>query len=434
MADEQANALADPAGKYVGDFQQIVLRSVRASLRQIQQLNGAFPADQLQRRALAALDYGLNLPDAWEPTRELLFLLAPTLEQATQRYNWLTFLQRGLCYSRTIADWATAGALGSEIGILLQRLGDLVEARTYLEQACARLRLVKNNDALVTALGRLAELARIQRCYGECTSLTTEIFARVAPDSVGAAYAYFVRGKAAFDQSQLVEAESCFRQALAIWSPVELRRAALCIQNLGRIAWKQAQYATAIQYFEEALASFKEQQDQNNRAVVKMNLGIVYWEIGQITDALRYYEQASAVFRELNHPLYLAMVYNNCGLAYSTLQQWRQAEECYHLSIALWAKLGDVQSGSDPAIGLGVVYTQQARLPEALALFATTAQQLHRVDPARTAAHLWAELETHWATAKAAAAAQGFAPLSLGYPSEDEVHTPVKGGYLSLGS
>lgn len=404
MADEQANALADPADKYAGDFRQIVLRSVRTSLGQVRQLNGAFPSDKLQRRALAALDYGLNLPDAWEPTRELLFLLAPALEQATQRYNWLTFLQRGLCYSRTIADWSTEGALCSEIGILLQRLGDLGEARTYLEQACARLRLVKNHDSLVTALGRLAEVARLQRGYGECDSLTNEIFARVAPDSVGAAYAYFVRGKAAFDQTQLMAAESYFRQALAIWSAADPRRAALCIQNLGRIAWKQAQYATAIQYFEEALVIFKEQQDQNNRAVVKMNLGVVYWEKGQIIDALRYYEQAIAVFREVNHPLYLAMAYNNCGLAYSTLNQWSQAEECYHLSIGLWSKLGDVQSSLDPAIGLGVVYARQARLDQALALFATTAQQLHRVDPDRTDGRLWTELETHWAAAKAQAA------------------------------
>lgn len=403
MADEQANALADPADTYAGDFRQIVLRSVRTSLRQVRQLNGAFPSDKLQRRALAALDYSLNLPDAWEPTRELLFLLAPTLEQAMQRYNWLTFLQRGLCYSRTIADWSTEGALCSEIGILLQRLGDLEEARTYLEQACARLRLVKPNDALVIALGRLAELARIQRCYSECDSLTNEVFARAALDSGGAAYAYFVRGKAAFDQTELAAAESCFRQAWAIWSPTDLRRAALCIQNLGRIAWKQAQYATAIQYFEEALVIFKE-QDQNNRAVVKMNLGVVYWEKGQITDALRYYEQAIAVFREVNHPLYLAMAYNNCGLAYSTLQQWSQAEECYHLSIGLWSKLGDVQSSLDPAIGLGVVYARQARLDQALALFATTAQQLHRIDPDRTDERLWTELETHWAAAKAQAA------------------------------
>jgi len=403
MVDEQHNALDDPTGTYAVDFRQIVLRSVRASLAQVRQLDGALLPDKLQRRALTALDYGLDLPAAWEPTRDLLLLLAPLLERATQRYHWLTFLQRGLAYSRTITDWSTEGALASEIGLLLQRLGELAEARTYLEQACARLRLVKPNPALVTALGRLAELARIQRDYAECDRFINEVLARTTPDSGEAAYVYFVRGKAAFDQAQLGVAEQCFRQALAIWSPRDPRRAALCIQNLGRIAWQRQQYTAAIQAFEEALVIFKEHQDQGNRAVVKMNLGVVYWEIGQVTAALRYYEQASAIFRESNHLLYLAMVYNNCGLAHSTLRQWRQAEEDYHLSIALWAKLGDQQSGLDPAIGLGVVYTQQARLPEALALFATTAQQLQSIDPDRTNIRLWTELELHWMAAKEAA-------------------------------
>jgi len=403
MADERTPALDNPGGNYPDDFRQIVLRGVSAALGQVRQLNGAPLTDRVQRRAFAALDYSLNLPAAWIPTRELLLRLAPKLEQSTQRYQWLNFLQRGLCHSQAIADWSTEGMLASEIGLLLQRLGELGEARRYLEQACARLRLVRDNSALVTVLGRLAELARIQRCYNECTSLTNEIFARVATDSDGAAYAFFVCGKAAFDQTQLAEAESCFRRALTSWSPADPRRAALCIQNLGRIAWRRGDRTKAIQYFEEALAIFKEHQDQGNRAVVKMNLGIVYWEQGHATDALRYYEQASAVFRELNQPLNLAMAYNNCGLAYSTLQQWRQAEECYQLSIALWAKLGDVQSEIDPTIGLGVVYTHQARLSEALPLFATAAQQLQRVDPNRTAEHLWTELETQWDAAKAKA-------------------------------
>ena len=101
------------------------------------------------------------------------------------------------------------------------------------------------------------------------------------------------------------------------------------------------------------------------------------------------------------------MAYNNCGLAYTTIAQWAEAEEYYRLSIALWAKLGDTKSIADPQIGLATVYTHQARLPEALDLFAAAAQQLQQVDPLQKDTDLWLELQTNWDVAKRLAAAAG---------------------------
>ena len=391
-------------GTYEADFRGIVLRGVSRALTQLQQSNGALPSDQLRQRAWMALDYALDLPEAWPTTLELLLRLAPKLEQAGQRHHWLPFLTRGLAYSQRIAAPGAEAALRVEIGWLQQLLGNLNDARAHLEHACTWLRRAGDPEQLATALDRLAEVARQQRRYAECQQLIEELLAGVAADSPSAAYGYFVLGKAAFDQAQRAEAEAYFRRALVIWRPIDARHAALCIQNLGRIAWRRAEYSAAVAYFEEAITIFCEQQDVANRALAQMNLGIVYWARGEITTALHYYCEAITVFREIGHTLHLAMVYNNAGLAHATIAQWAEAEEYYRLSIALWAKLGDTKLAVDPQIGLATVYTHQARLPEALALFAATAEQLQQVDPMQKDTDLWLELHTNWHAAQRLAA------------------------------
>ena len=394
-------------GTYEADFRGIVLRGVSRSLTQLQQCNGALPSDQLRQRAWMALDYALDLPEAWPTTLDLLLRLAPKLVQAGHRYVWLPFLARGLAYSQTIAAREAEGALRAEIGWLQQLLGNLDEARSQLEQACTWLRRKGDPGRLATALDRLAEVARQQRRYDECQQLIAELLGCVAADSPNAAYGYFVLGKAAFDQLQWVEAEAHFHRALVIWRPIDARHTGLCIQNLGRLAWRRTDYTAAIANFEEAITIFGEQQDVANRALAQMNLGVVYWAQGEIRAALHYYCEAITVFREIGHTLHLAMAYNNCGLAYTTIAQWAEAEEYYRLSIALWAKLGDTKSIADPQIGLATVYTHQARLPEALDLFAAAAQQLQQVDPLQKDTDLWLELQTNWDVAKRLAAAAG---------------------------
>lgn len=387
-------------GAYEADFRRIVLRGVSSSLTQLQQCNGALPSVQLRQRAWTALDYALDLPEAWPTTLALLLLLAPKLEQAGHRHDWLPFLTRGLAYSQRIAAPEAEAALRVEIGWLQQLLGNLNAARDHLDHACTWLRRAGDPEQLATALDRLAEVARQQRRYAECQQLIAELLGGVAADGPNAAYGYFVLGKAAFDQSQLAEAEVHFHRALAIWRPIDARRTGLCIQNLGRLAWRRAEYSAAIAYFEEAITIFCEQQDVANRALAQMNLGIVYWEQGEITTSLHYYSQAITVFREIGHTLHLAMAYNNAGLAHATIAHWAEAEEYYRLSIALWAKLGDTKLAVDPQLGLATVYTHQARLPEALALFAATAEQLQQVDPMQKDTNLWLELQTNWNAAR----------------------------------
>lgn len=368
------------AEDYTTLFQQNVIRSVQAVLTRARRDGSYLPDVTARERIMTVLEHAFRPPETWLPLKELLLLLAPKVDQAGLRAQWLPHLERGLATSITNGDRAAAAALHCDIGLMHQRLDKLTTAQEHLQRACILAREEKNPLLLGLALQRLAEIARLQRHYQECNAFLREAETLVTADPAAQAYGLFIAGKAAFDQHDLTAAAAAFTQAMAFWHRSDNPgRAALCLQNLARIAAARGEPLTAIPLYEQAIALLTASGDLSNLAVVQMNLGVAYYECRQYAEALALYTAAEASFHAMSDDRYLAMVYNNLGLGYAALGEWQKAEASLQRSIELYQQVDDSKAWISAKGNLGITYLDQAHyapaiqiLQEALAELQTT--------------------------------------------------------------
>ena len=78
-----------PDSAYAALFRQYIQRSAQATLAAVQSSGPTLPVEQ-REQSLHALDFALELPEAWNEARDLLLGLAPKLDQAEA----LTFATR----------------------------------------------------------------------------------------------------------------------------------------------------------------------------------------------------------------------------------------------------------------------------------------------------------------------------------------------------
>ena len=85
-------------------FQDYIRAGVQASLARVQAVEHTLPELDRQQ-AWHLLSFALDLPEVWDETRALLLALAPKMEQAGFRMEWLVYLMEGHRRSQTYADW-----------------------------------------------------------------------------------------------------------------------------------------------------------------------------------------------------------------------------------------------------------------------------------------------------------------------------------------
>ena len=382
-----------PEDDYPTLFRQHVLRSVQAVL--VRARHDATPglSEAGRTRIFAVLDYALRLADAWPTVRELLRVLSPQFNLGGYWMQWLPYLERSIATSITQGDEEMKATLIAEVGLLHQRLNRLDSAEIYLKQATQLARQQGNPALLGLVLQRQAEVERLHRHYAECSALLDEAQALFIANDPAQAYGLFIRGKAALDQHDLVAANSALTEALRLWQAEnDQARAALCIQNLGRIAAAHGELSAAISLYEQALDLLNSVGNWSNIPSVKLNLGIAYYLLHNYEQALVLYEEAESGFQSMNDDRTLAMVYNNLGLVYTAWGEWRKAEANLQQSIALHQQMGDKKAWINTKGNLGIVYLEEARYDQAITTFQAALTELQTTPHDPEYERLWNEL------------------------------------------
>ena len=349
-------------------FHQNVLRTLQAVLTRVE----AEPAlsATLRARVEAVLTYAFEAPEGWPLLRQLLRLLTPEFNLAGAWAAWTPYLEKGLTASGAQNDMATKAVLLADLGLMNQRMSRLAVADAQLQEAAALARAQDDNELLGLALQRRAEVARLERRYADCTALLAEASALFPPAATAQAHGFFVAGKAAFDQHDLAAATTAFTQAMTLWEAGgNSGGAALCIQNLGRIAAVRSEPLAAIPLYEKALTLLTSAGDLSNVPVVQMNLGNAYYALRQYKQAMTLYAAAETQFIVMNDDRYLAMVYNNIGLIHTAFQEWDDAKTTLQRSIRLYQQLGDNKAWISAKGNLGIAYSEQADYPQAIKIF-----------------------------------------------------------------
>lgn len=104
------------------------------------------------------------------------------------------------------------------------------------------------------------------------------------------------------------------------------------LMNIGVLYRKMWDYEKAIEYLNEALTIFENNNDTNKIAIVLLNKGNIYADLGDNQKALEQYKQSSNFIEKTN---YASIIYNNIGSNYMEISDYEKALESFKKSIAL---------------------------------------------------------------------------------------------------
>ena len=79
-------------------------------------------------------------------------------------------------------------------------------------------------------------------------------------------------------------------------------------------------------------------------------------ESGQLKEAAQFYQQALAIYREIGDRSEIANSLNHLGFAYKSIGQYQQAIEYYQQELTLRRELGDRRQEGYSLTNLGITY------------------------------------------------------------------------------
>jgi tetratricopeptide (TPR) repeat protein len=365
---------------YLAVFKRHIVKRTQIILGRVQQVGVVLPIETL-KQALHILEYSLELPEAWPDTRSLLLTMAPKMEQAGYRDEWIPYLRQGIHQSQQLRDEETEAELHIQLGILFQLRGDYDVARSHLEASAKGFAALGNSHGQARALNQLAFVAQRQRQFEEAVDFVQRALQLSAEDGAEQAFGYFVLGMVALEKREWLEAVDLFQRASNLWEQKKDRRmVGRTLTLLGSALHRMNRNTEAIEIYERAIALLEQANDPVHKAMAQMNLGNAYIVLSRLKEALESHLRAEEVFRKVQDRLHLAHVNHNIGIIYRRLQQWHKAENAYRVSMRLWEQLNNVERLVNTTDGLGLVYFEQGDFTKAEATFEDALKQLSRIE------------------------------------------------------
>ena len=332
------------ATPYADHFRANIVRATHHALQRVEGA-GRGMAEEARQFALNTLSYALELPEAWPAVSRLLLALAPRMEQAAHRDEWLTFLERGLAQGERLGDEAACAELAYHVGAIYFHQGRLAEARTRYAQGLDHYRRVGAAAREGRALNRLGTVAYTEGKLDEAIGHATAALALVADDPEEAGSSHKVLGTVAYRRQQWALSIEHFERSLAHWEQSGQKRLiAHGLTNLGTGLWGVPRWDEAAAVYRRAIALFDEVGDPLHRAVARMNLGNIYLKRESYEEAISIFLEVERPLREIGDPQRLAPLYNNLGFCYERLGQWAEGRRMYELSLKYWRQVGDAAS------------------------------------------------------------------------------------------
>jgi len=353
--------------EYSSVFRRLIGRSVTLALEDAMR-PGWQPAPEKRAQLLFALANMLHLPAFWSIALPLLAALAPRLEQAGLREDWLGYLEHGIACCAISGDRQTAACLTLERGVLLERLGRLSEAQACLADAAAGFAALGDLRGEAKARNRLAYVLRGRRLSAQSAQHVDHALQLLDPADPEALYSCMVLGLLAYDRRDWQTAEGHLRACVDGWRDSDERRLyAMSLINLAAVYMSIESFAQARECLDGAVGLLAAIGDTANEALVYLNRGVACLFLHQPQAATAELLAAEKVFRALQDVQRLALTYSNLALAYSQLGQHQAAERHFEAALQRFALLEDHPNWIDTLLDLADLRLQRRQPQAALA-------------------------------------------------------------------
>jgi DNA-binding SARP family transcriptional activator len=251
--------------------------------------------------------------------------------------------------------------------------------------------------------------------------------ARRDGDLSGLASALFSLGEAHARLNRLEEAESRYREALAIYAAAgDLSGEAAVYIVMSELAELQQRFADTLQHARRALDTFRRIGDASGQAMALNSVGWAHALLGDYHQALTPCREALALMQDLGLRDGQAHTWHSLGYAHCGLADHHQAAASYQHALDLFAELGDRYNQADTLTRLGDVHLSAGDVGAARRAWVRALRILEEIDHAdarRVRAKLTSHLSPRQASARPIPAAEGDSP----------VHAPVGAASLASG-
>jgi len=386
---------------YSTTFHTYICRTIELALANVRATAGLLP-DAVRKQALHVLSYALGLDAAWPVTRELLLVMAPKMEQAGHRTDWMPYLEQGITAGERLGDWPAVAEYQLQLGMLYRMISQFETAKAWLSRSVANFAQGADGPNQARALNELAWVEHLQHHYAEATAHAEQALGLLPADHPERGMSYRVLGMIAIAQKKWQEAELLHHKALAIFEQENnQRRMAWGVQNLAYALRGQNKFKEAIDYYEKAAKILYDLQDKYNWITIQLNLGLAYLYVGQPELALSCLFKADDVARQLKATLQMAGICTNQGLAYLAIKDYQRAENAFRSAAELYIKVGDERWMLNAMDGLAMVYLAQKQFARAVEVLESALQDLPRIKDMPNYAYLFKSLNEHLQQAKA---------------------------------
>lgn len=154
-------------------------------------------------------------------------------------------------------------------------------------------------------------------------------------------------------RSHLKEGSQWLEQTLALGSQSRSLARAQALAGAGRLAYAQANHASAIALAQQGLELYRELGDQRGMAATLNNLGVFTVDQGDLERAKSIYTESLELYRAIGDEWGIAAALNNLGIVLRLQGRYQQAKDCFEQSLAIRQKLGDKHSLALSFLNLG---------------------------------------------------------------------------------
>lgn len=368
-----------PPDPVAGLFTAMLRNGLRSTLAEVQQAVALLP-EEVRQRAWHLLSYALRTGEAWPETRDLLLLLAPKMEQAGFREEWIAYLTSGVAVGQQHNDATAAAEFALQIATLYRMIAEYERAVQWLAVSLGDFHQLGAKQGEARALNEWAWIEQLRRRYDDASRHVAQALTLLDEDDPERGMCYRVQGMIAIAQGRWQEAETHHRAALCSFDEQsDLRKKAWTLVNIGIALNGQSRFEDAIEFCSDAATILEQLGDEQNLIVAQINLGAAYYFSQKIRDAIPYYVRAEELALRVNDRYRLAEIYLNLGLAHMADGSPELASNAFQNSVQLFEQLGVKSKTINSMDGLAMSFIAQNRHDRALSVIEKAISMLPEV-------------------------------------------------------
>jgi signal transduction histidine kinase len=127
--------------------------------------------------------------------------------------------------------------------------------------------------------------------------------------------------------------------------------------NIGIVYKKQKEFQKVFEYYQRALAIYKENNFEIGETIVTGNIGSVLINLQEYQKSIQYSERAKHLYAKLGYTRYVPYMQENIGIAKDSLKQYESARKEYLSAISSFKKDQNLYELSSTKISLANNYT-----------------------------------------------------------------------------